>query len=82
MVAQHDAYAIEDFTGGRPCADRIDNEIRHGRPIGAPQFRYDGPKLRPPRLQFSIRHERLRSSGIRNCWRRLADPETRFIGIP
>ena len=57
MVAEHDAYATKDFTGGSPCADSVDKQISHGRPIDTPQFCYDAPKVRPPRLQFSIRHE-------------------------
>jgi hypothetical protein len=60
MVAQHDAYATKDLTGGRPCADSLDKQISHGRPIGAPQFCYDGPKVGPPHLHLSIRHEWLR----------------------
>ncbi len=60
MVAQDDAYATKDFTGSRPCADGVDKQISHGSPIGAPQCCHDGPKVGPPGLQFSIRHEWLR----------------------
>lgn len=57
MVAQHDAYTTEDFTGGRPCANSVDKQIGHRSAIGAPQFYDHGPKLGPPRLQFSVGHE-------------------------
>jgi hypothetical protein len=59
MVAQHDAYAAKDFTGAHPGANSGDKQISHVRPVGAPQFCYDGPKLGSP-LKFSIRHEGLR----------------------
>ena len=57
MVAQHDAYAAEDFTGGRPGADGVNQKISLGSAIDAPQLRHDGPEVGPPRLQFSVRHE-------------------------
>ncbi len=67
MVAQDDAYASKDFIGGSPGADSVDKKISHGRPIGAPQFCYNGPKVGPPRLQFSFRHEWLRLTGGRSA---------------
>jgi len=67
MVAQDDAYGTKDFAGSRPCADSVDKQISHGSPIGAPQCCYDGPKVGPPRLQFSIRHEWLRLTPAFTC---------------
>ena len=74
MVAQHNAYATKDFTGGRPCADSVDKQISHGRPISVPQFCNNGPKVGPPRLQFRIRHEWLRLDNVRH------ERQTRLAG--
>ena len=60
MVAQNEAYAAQDFSGSRPRADSVDQQISHGGLIAAPQFLHDNPKVRPPRFQFGIRHEWLR----------------------
>jgi hypothetical protein len=63
MVPEHDAYAIKYLTGGCPCPDSLKKQISHYGPIDAPQFCYDGAKVGPPRLQFSVRHEWLRVTG-------------------
>jgi hypothetical protein len=57
MLPQHDPYPTQDFSGGRACADSIEKQISHGRPIDAPQVCYDDSKIGPPRLQLSVRHE-------------------------
>jgi hypothetical protein len=56
ILTQHNAYAVQDFAGGRPGADSRDKHISHARLIGAPQFCYDSSQVGPPRLQFNIRH--------------------------
>jgi hypothetical protein len=38
MVAQDDAYAIKDFTGGCSRTDRIQEQVRHVGTIDAPHL--------------------------------------------